>query len=220
VSLTDQEMATAQWYEDNGRQWVDSHASEDFWGAEMARFCAHLQPGADVLEIGSGGGRDARHFLSRGYGYLGTDVSPEMVTIAQERVPAGRFVLANPYQMNLGERRFAGWWAAASLGVHVPPERIGAALSELSRYLEGGAPGFISVKPGSLTERAIDGSGRWFTYWDIDEMHGLLERAGMAVIERGILHGKDCGTRGWGWLISRFVGQEKAAWANPLIPRS
>ena len=61
----------------------------------LARRCG---PGARVVEIGCGSGGLTRELAGAGYRALGVDVSPAMIRLAREQVPAGRFRLASWYQ--------------------------------------------------------------------------------------------------------------------------
>ena len=45
-----------------------------------------------ILEIGCGSGNLAKFFLEKGYDYTGLDISKEMIEIAQEMVPEGKFI--------------------------------------------------------------------------------------------------------------------------------
>jgi len=46
----------------------------------------------DILEIGCGTGILARRFLTHGYEYLGLDLNNEMLNIARDEVPKGKFI--------------------------------------------------------------------------------------------------------------------------------
>lgn len=206
-TLTAQELLTARYYDDHAEDWAGRHGTPDFWHAELGRFCAMLRPGAAILEIGPGSGQVAAELRARNSAreYLGVDVAAAMVRLAQDRVPGERFVLGSPYQLNLPDyMKFGGWLAICSLGVHAPPDRIGAALREIGRYLEPGAAGLIVIKPGEATERALDEQGRWFTYWRPADLTCQLETAGHMVTGSELRAGAGCGDRGWHCLWTRF----------------
>lgn len=59
VKLTHKEQQTLDSYNKYGKQWAASHLDFDFWASELKRFKNYLPKGR-VLEIGSGGGRDAK----------------------------------------------------------------------------------------------------------------------------------------------------------------
>ncbi len=48
-----------------------------------------------VLEIGCGYGREAKEILKRTNKYLGMDISEEMIKMAREQVPEGKFIVAD-----------------------------------------------------------------------------------------------------------------------------
>lgn len=59
IKLTLQEQQTLNSYNKYGKQWAASHLDFDFWAPELRRFKKYLPKGR-ILEIGSGGGRDAK----------------------------------------------------------------------------------------------------------------------------------------------------------------
>lgn len=48
-----------------------------------------------VLEIGRGNGRDAQEIVKRTNNYLGVDISSELIKIAEQNVPNGKFQIAD-----------------------------------------------------------------------------------------------------------------------------
>jgi len=48
-----------------------------------------------VLEIGCGNGRDAKEICKRANDYLGIDVSAELILLAKQKVPNGKFEIAD-----------------------------------------------------------------------------------------------------------------------------
>ena len=56
-----------------------------------------------ILEIGCGSGNLANLFIKKGYDYTGLDVSKEMIELAQELVPNGKFIKADMRHLNLEE---------------------------------------------------------------------------------------------------------------------
>jgi SAM-dependent methyltransferase len=199
VTLSEGERQTAGWYDTEGERW--SAGREDpFWDVELGKFLARLTPGTEILEVGSGFGRDAAIVMKAGFGYLGTDVSPGMLKLARERVPRGRFVIASPYAYGLG-RTFRAWMALASLGVHVPPRRMGEALGALRRVLEPGAFGVISAKPKpDGTVYGPDSEGRMRTLWRPSELREILAVQGFTVVDVLFMapdSGPRAGDRGW-----------------------
>ncbi len=63
------------------------------YAAEFKRYDAIFKPHGchSVLELACGTGLLARHFVNAGYDYLGIDLHEEMLAIARQTVPGGRF---------------------------------------------------------------------------------------------------------------------------------
>lgn len=60
----------------------------------------------NVLDVGTGSGLFAEAFVMRGLEVTGTDVNPEMITVAQGYVPAGRFQTAPAEAMPFPDQAF------------------------------------------------------------------------------------------------------------------
>ncbi|NHJ33749.1 MAG: class I SAM-dependent methyltransferase [Asgard group archaeon] len=56
-----------------------------------------------ILEIGCGSGNLANFFVKKGYDYTGLDMSKEMIDLAKELVPDGKFIRADMRHLNLEE---------------------------------------------------------------------------------------------------------------------
>lgn len=62
---------------------------------DMAFRAAGNPINAKVVEIGCGDGRDAKAILTRTADYLGLDISEELIKLAKDHAPAGRFEVAD-----------------------------------------------------------------------------------------------------------------------------
>ena len=72
MKLTKAEIQTIKTYDSKSSDWVLKHETPNFWGSQMDKFYK-LLPKGKILEIGSGGGRDAKELIGKGYDYVGTD---------------------------------------------------------------------------------------------------------------------------------------------------
>jgi len=112
-----------------------------------------------VVEIGCGGGRDAKYIVKHCGWYQGFDPSKKFLEIARDRVPDGDFVLADassyeyPADINVV-------FAFASL-LHVNKDDLKIVLQKLSDVLQPGGVIFISLKEAEkYTEKEqVDKSG-------------------------------------------------------------
>ncbi len=57
-----------------------------------------------ILEIGSGSGNLAKYFINNEYDYTGLDNSKEMIKLARELVPEGKFILGDMRNIKLKEK--------------------------------------------------------------------------------------------------------------------
>ncbi|MDP2632420.1 MAG: class I SAM-dependent methyltransferase [Candidatus Curtissbacteria bacterium] len=183
AKLTNEEQQTLNSYNKYGKQWAASHSDFDFWAQELNRFKKFL-PQGKVLEIGSGGGRDAREIIKAGYDYSGTDISKGLLEAAKKYNPGAKFLLKSVYNLNFPKNSFDGFWACAVL-LHVPKKRIDEALQQLHRVIKSHGVGFISVKKGKGEKNTVepppDGQ-RFFAYYSLKEFAGVLLRNDFEVL--------------------------------------
>lgn len=149
----------------------------------VRRFTAHLRPGARILDVGCGVGREVAHFQELGFDAVGLDLSGGMLTEARRRVVAV-FVQADMRRLPLVDGSFDALWICGSL-VHLPKAQAPAALQECRRVLGHGHI-CLSLKKGE-GERWLtspdDGSSRFFAYYHPAEIELLAEGAGFRVLE-------------------------------------
>lgn len=159
-----------------------------------------LAPGAHVLEIGSGGGRDARELEARGLRVRRTDVAPGFVALLRE---AGHEAdVLDPLTDQLVDQRHGPYdavWANASL-LHVARADLPTVLARLARATRDGGVLRLSVKEGDGEGWSTHGSigvPRMFTYWRRGPLESVLQDAGWDVdhVEQAD------GLRGERWLV-------------------
>src|SRR5580692_3009465 len=142
----DLEKITIDTYNRNAERWSASHAFKNLPKVYIEKF-NKLLPKGSVLEVGCGGGRDARDFINLGYDYLGTDASAGMVSLARRNVPEAHFEQINLYDLRKLKVKFDGFWARA-VYLHVPKSRINESLQSLNKCLKLNAIGMMSIKDG------------------------------------------------------------------------
>ena len=139
--------------------WTKARGTRLAEGAWLDRFCAVVDPGGDVLDIGCGSGVPiARHLCRRGYTVTGVDSALEMVAMFEKNVPGQPAFVADMRDLKLGHR-FAGILAWDSF-FHLSPadqRRMfavfrahaapGAALMFTSGTHEGTAIGELEGEP-------------------------------------------------------------------------
>jgi SAM-dependent methyltransferase len=184
--LTSEEKTTIATYDKQAESWSTNHSITSFWGDEMARF-NELLPIGKLLEIGAGGGRDAKELIERGYDYLGTNISSGLLEQARENNPGVNFEQVSVYDLDYKEL-FDGFWCVAVL-LHIPREKIDSALSAINKSMKRGAIGFIAIKEGDgeqleATNANTGGDERYFVYWSDNDFSNKLADNGFTIVER------------------------------------
>ncbi|MDB5161141.1 MAG: Methyltransferase protein [Candidatus Saccharibacteria bacterium] len=182
--LTEEEQITLDSYNKLAKPWSDGHLVYDSWQEDLVEF-QKLLPKGSVLEIGCGGGRDAKTLIGAGYDYLGTDISDGLLTEARKNCPNGKFEQVSLYDLDFANS-FNGFWCSGVLH-HVPRERIAEAMQAIKQSIKLGAVGFIATKEGSgekmMQDPKYPGDNRLFVYWQDEEFRDLLASQGFEVLK-------------------------------------
>lgn len=184
MSLTADEETTLRTYNKLAKDWALGHLAPDYWKAELAEF-KKLLPEGKILEVGCGGGRDAKELIKLGYDYLGTDISEGLLKEARKLNPGAVFLRTSLYDLDFSEP-FDGFWCAAVL-LHIPKQRIAEALKRIRHSIKPGGTGFIAIKEGDYegmeTGNDYDGEGRLFVYWQNNEFKAALAANGFETVK-------------------------------------
>lgn len=150
---------TLEFYKTNAAAYVE--APSDRPRPRLLAFIAALPPGARVLELGAGSGRDAAEMLRHGIDIDPTDASPELAAEAETRI--GRKVRILHFSELDARDAYNGVWACASL-LHAPAAELADDLARIYRALKPGGIFVASFKAGNGEGR--DGLGRYYNYPD------------------------------------------------------
>jgi protein-L-isoaspartate O-methyltransferase len=156
--------------------------------AAVNRYVALLRPGARVLEIGSGSGRDARALEEAGLSVRRTDITPGFVHLLRDSGYDADVV--DPLVDDLSDPAapgtpYAGVWADASL-LHADREELPRILSRLADATEPGGALFVGLKEGDGEDWSVHGNvtaPRFFTYWREEPLRSALIGAGWRVTD-------------------------------------
>lgn len=197
---TDQDTIRA--YDANAAEYAaDAAAMPDWVAAEIDAFVEALGGAGRVLEIGSGGGRDARELEQRGLSVRRTDVSQGFVDLL--RTDGFEADQLDPLTDDLADPQcpdtpYDGVWACACL-IHVGREDLGTVLGRLAEATRHGGRLHTSLREGDGEDRQTYGTAeapRHYTntLWREPELRSELTASGWVVdgLER---HG--------GWLAVR-----------------
>ena len=167
-------------------------------------FIDALRAGAYVLDWGSGPGYLAAEMRGRGLRPLCVDASSKMVEAAR-----------NDYQLEAKQAEFShlnenqiydGIWANFSL-LHVERAAFFSHISAAATALVPSGVFYVSVKLGKGQER--DELGRFYTYFNHDELEEILGQSGFEIVDK--FTGKSKGMAGkleeWVGLLAKMPAQ-------------
>ena len=126
----------------DGRRW--------FLGEVLAR----LPEGSAVLELGCGPGTDAAE-LSAGRSYVGVDLSPVQLSIAQERAPTAQFVVGDLTSLTFRPASFDGIVAFYVFN-HVPLREVEPASTAAFAWLRPGGLMMLAALPTMEAEDRVE----------------------------------------------------------------
>jgi len=167
--------------------------------AALEQLAARLGPGARVVEIGSGGGRDALLMEQLGLAVRRTDVTPAFVALLREQGHACDHLDPLVDDLTSPEGPYDAVWANASL-LHVARADLPTVLGRLAEVTRPGGLLQVSLKEGDGEGWSTHGtisSPRHFTYWRAAEVEAVVRASGWGDVEvrQGI-----GGDRGETWL--------------------
>jgi SAM-dependent methyltransferase len=206
---TDQD--TVQSYNAVAADYAAEAAVMPEWVArEIDDFVNDLGGSGRVLEIGSGGGRDALALEQHGLSVRRTDVSKGFVDLLRER--GFEADLLDPLTNDLTDplrpaMPYDGIWACACL-IHVARQDFGTVAERLAKATRTGGRLHVSVRDGDGEEVSThggDGEPQRYveTYWREPALRSALEGAGWSVSE-----------------IRRYVGRQDDWWLSVRASRS
>jgi SAM-dependent methyltransferase len=139
----------------------------------LPAFLECLPAGSTILELGCGGGRDARAMMAAGHHVDPTDGVPEIARQAEEllKVP----VRVMRFEDLDASAAYDAVWANASL-LHIPRLGLPSILTKIRAALKPGGLHHATYKGGGQEGR--DRHGRYFNYLSSSEVVEMYARSG------------------------------------------
>lgn len=190
--------ATIAFYQERAPHWV-FHSGEHH-SHQLDAFLDRLTPGAAVLELGCGGGRDAARMRERGFDVDATDATPALVVRANQAFALDARVMA--FHELEAQARYEGVWAHACL-LHCPRDALPDVLGRIHRALVPGGWHFASFKLGDGEGRDL--LGRLHNFPPPEWIIAVYEAAGFTIEGHDTYAGKasDGTQRDWIDLVVR-----------------
>ncbi len=139
----------------------------------LPEFLNRLKPGARILELGCGGGRDALHMVALGFDVEPTDGTVEIALQAEARLGCAVRVMRFDQLKTIAE--YDAVIASASL-LHVPRADLPSIVERIWTALKPGGWHIASYKGGGVEGR--DRFGRYFNYFDAEDLKTVYGGAG------------------------------------------
>ena len=183
------DLNTVRSYDTVAAEYAAEAAAMPEWVAtEIDAFVTELGGSGRVLEIGSGGGRDALELEKRGISVRRTDISKGFVELLRES--GFEADLLDPLIDDLADPQrpgtpYDGVWACACL-IHVVREDFGTVLRRLAEATRTGGRLHASVREGDGEDASTHGNDaapRHYveTYWREAALRSALTGAGWIV---------------------------------------
>ena len=160
--------------------------TRDFWekfpAATVREFVSRLH-GKDVLNLGSGPGRDSLILREQGLSVTCIDGSKEMVEMTSRL--GFKSIQADLRDLDLAEL-YDGIWAYSSL-IHLTFDESKTLLEKIHNLLRPGGILFLGLIEGKGYEtRNVANSSytRYFEYYDENKVESLLHGTGMKIVYR------------------------------------
>lgn len=133
-------------------------------------FVELLEPGASILDLGCGSGRDSLTFLDMGFDVTALDGSEQMCELAG--IHTDLDILHMQYEDLDFDEVFDGIWACASL-IHLEKDKLPEIIKKISQALNPGGYFFMSLPKGDFEGLM---NQRYFSEYQKKELKKLLEQ--------------------------------------------
>ena len=169
---------TADFYQEHFQRYHERTFSIDP-ASFLAPLIRHLKPGAGILDVGCGSGRDLKWLKDRGFEVTGFERSKGLAALA--RANASCTVIEGDFEAHdFSKLKFDAMLMLGSL-VHVPHERLGMVFGNIVKGLRDGGKVMVSLKQGEGS--STDEDGRMFYLWQDIELRNVFAKHAFRVLD-------------------------------------
>ena len=168
----------SDYYQQNFRKYHEKTFSVDPTSF-LTPFAEKLKPGATILDIGCGSGRDLLWFKERGFEVVGFERSPGLASLAGKN--AGCEVIEGDFETYDFSQLSVDAIALVGALVHLPHSKVPAVLNSIKRALKDDGKMLLSLKKGA--GNTSDSHGRVFYLWNDIELRALFKDLNLDVID-------------------------------------
>jgi ubiquinone/menaquinone biosynthesis C-methylase UbiE len=152
----------------------------------LKQFAGLIGTGRPVLDIGCGPGHTTAHLTSLGLATTGVDISSKMIEQAAKSFPQLRFEVEDFFSLASKSSSIAGMLAFYCI-VHLTPDQLVPAFSEMFRVLSGGGVLLLAFHVGTQVihaENFLDTNAVLdFTFFEPSQIEFALAKVGFAPID-------------------------------------
>jgi SAM-dependent methyltransferase len=194
-------MAFIPHYEQHAARLVDQYESLSFQDVHAGLLDMLPAPGATVLDVGAGSGRDAAWFAANGYAVVAVEPSDAMLAHARERHPSSRIHWLSDSLPDLAKVRRLGLSfdliLLSAVWMHIPPAARQRSLRKLATLLAPKGRIAISLRLGAPdTERAM-------CEVSLPELSSLAQQFGLRIVRTSDSQDK--------------LGRSEVSWTNVVL---
>lgn len=194
---------TLQSYQNKTQEYVDGTPGIDSVIKKWLDASLKLIPKeGKILEVGSGFGRDAEYIREKGFDIECSDAVPNFVELLQKKGFKTRTLDLLHDQIDSGYDMVL----ADAVLLHFTPEESESVTQKVHKALKPGGIFALRMKQGdgaAWTEEKL-GEPRYFYYWNVDELRGMLTACGF----------------GWLSMTESFTGHNKASWMHIILKKA
>lgn len=178
---------TIQSYNRCANTFVQEHMDLGVFKRFIQEFSDLLKVGASILDLGCGPGNIGKFLMNqkKRYKLLGVDLSPEMLRLAKQHVPDGKFILADLRDLRLQEKFDAV--IVSFCIIHLDTDHAKDLLRKAFDLLNAGGYLYLSFmsggKPG-LEKATFSQDELYFNYFMPKQIPEYLERLGYRIISK------------------------------------